>query len=75
MADDVLALPVRRDRLEAVPADETCRAVGIRVELLTADDSGVRPHRGIAQGHRLLVVAAGADRARTIIDRRSRPRR
>ncbi|MBS1195749.1 MAG: hypothetical protein H6R33_469, partial [Actinobacteria bacterium] len=60
------------DRFEAQLIAEACRAAGIRVELLTADDSGVDPVLGIIQRHRLLVAAGEVDRVRAILERRGR---
>jgi len=71
MAEPVY-LSVSGDRFEAQVVAEACRAAGIRVELLTADDSGVDPVLGIIQRHRLLVAAEDLDRVRVILERRGR---
>lgn len=71
MAEPV-CLSVSGDRFEAQVIAEACRAAGIRVELLTADDSGVDPVLGIIQRHRLLVAAEDLDRVRVILERRGR---
>lgn len=57
MTDEFAYVPVGGDRFQAQIIAEACRARGIRVQLLTADDSGVDPHLGMVQGHRLLVAA------------------
>ncbi|HSQ36640.1 MAG TPA: hypothetical protein VLS92_01980 [Acidimicrobiia bacterium] len=44
------------DRFEAQLIAGACPAAGVRVELLTADDSGIDPDLGIIQRHRLLVT-------------------
>ncbi|MCJ7725240.1 MAG: hypothetical protein MUP76_02460 [Acidimicrobiia bacterium] len=75
MAADLLYVPIGGDRFEAQVIAEACRAAGMRVELLTSDASGVHPHLGMAQGHRLLVSAADADRVRAIIADQSKPHR
>jgi hypothetical protein len=71
MAEEVVYVPVGGDRFEAQVIAEACRADGIRVELLTADDGGVDPYLGLVQGHRLLVSASDLDRVRAIVARRS----
>ena len=69
MAAKLVYLPVGGDRFEAQVIAEARRAAGIRVELLTADNSGVDPVLGIVQGHRLLVTADDVDRVRAILRR------
>jgi lipoate synthase len=69
MAADLVCLWVGGDRFAAQVVAEACRSFGIRVELLTADDSGVDPVLGIIQGHRLLVTADDAERVRAILKR------
>jgi hypothetical protein len=69
MTESLVYVPVGNDRFRAQVIAEACRAEGIRVELLTADNSGVDPVMGIMQGHRLLVAAADADRVRAIARR------
>lgn len=66
---DLVTIRVGGDRYEAHLIAEACRAEGIRVELLTADDSGIDPHLGLLQGHRLLVAADDEDRVREIAGR------
>lgn len=65
---DLVTIKVGSNRWEAHLIAEACRAEGIRVELLTGDDSGVDPHLGMIQGHRLLVAAADEERVREIVD-------
>lgn len=69
---ELVYLTVGGDRFEAQLIAEACRAAGIRVELLTADDSGVDPVLGIIQRHRLLVAAEEVGRVRAILERRGR---
>ena len=69
MAKDLVYVPVGGDRFRAQMIAETCRAEGLRVELLTADESGVDPIMGRIQGFRLLVAAGDADRVRAIVGR------
>lgn len=64
---DLVTIRVGSNRWEAHLIAEACRAEGIRVELLTGDDSGIDPHLGMIQGHRLLVAAADEDRVRQIV--------
>lgn len=64
-------VPVGPDRFEAQMIVAACRNAGIRVELLTADESGVDPVMGIVQGHRLLVSPDDVPRVRRILARRS----
>jgi len=69
MAGNLVYVPVGSDRFRAQMITEACRAEGLRVELLTADESGVDPIMGRIQGFRLLVAAGDADRARAIVHR------
>jgi len=69
MAENLVYVPVGGDRFRAQMIAEACRAEGIRVELLTADESGVDPVMGRLQGFRLLVTAADEGRVRAIIGR------
>ena len=69
MAENLVYVPVGGDRFRAQMIAEACRAEGIRVELLTADESGVDPVMGRLQGFRLLVTAADEGRVRAIVDR------
>jgi hypothetical protein len=69
MADQLVYVPVGGDRFRAQMIAETCKAEGLRVELLTADESGVDPIMGRLQGFRLLVASGDADRVRAIIGR------
>jgi hypothetical protein len=69
MADELVYVPVGGDRFRAQMITETCKAEGLRVELLTADESGVDPIMGHIQGFRLLVASADTDRVRAIIGR------
>jgi hypothetical protein len=69
MADELVYVPVGGDRFRAQMIAETCKAEGLRVELLTADESGVDPIMGHIQGFRLLVSAGDTDRVRAIIGR------
>jgi hypothetical protein len=69
MAKDLVYVPVGGDRFRAQMIAETCKAEGLRVELLTADESGVDPIMGRIQGFRLLVAAADERRVRAIIGR------
>jgi len=65
-------LTVGEGHFKAQRIAEARRVAGIRVELLTADDSGVDPVLGIIQPHRLLVGAEDVDRVRTILEKRGR---
>lgn len=67
MVGNLVYVPVGGDRFSAQMIAEACRAEGLRVELLTADESGVDPIMGRIQGFRLLVAAADADRVRAIV--------
>ena len=60
--DDLVYVPVGGERLRAQMIVGACRAEGLRVELLTADESGVDPVMGLPTpgGDRL----PGADRSR-----------
>ncbi len=69
MAERLIYVPVGGDRFRAQMIAETCKADGLRVELLTADESGVDPIMGRIQGFRLLVGAGDVDRVRAIIGR------
>ncbi len=69
MAERLVYVPVGGDRFRAQMTAETCKAEGLRVELLTADESGVDPVMGRIQGFRLLVAAGDVDRVRAIIGR------
>jgi hypothetical protein len=69
MAENLVYVPVGGERFQAQLIAETCRAEGIRVELLTADESGVDPVMGRLQGFRLLVAAADEGRVRALIGR------
>ena len=69
MAESLVYVPVGGDRFRAQMIAETCRAEGLRVELLTADESGVDPIMGRMQGFRLLVGAAHVDRVQAIVHR------
>jgi hypothetical protein len=69
MADQLVYVPVGGDRFRAQMIAETCKAEGLRVELLTADESGVDPVMGRLQGFRLLVASADADRVWAVIER------
>ena len=51
---DLTHVPVGGDRFRAQLIAEACRAAGLEVELLTADDSGTFRY-GEIQPHRLLV--------------------
>ncbi len=66
MNADLVYVPVGSDRLQAQVIAEACRRAGIRLELLTADESGVDPVMGIVQGHRLLVTAKDVKRVESI---------
>lgn len=66
MNADLVYVPVGSDRLQAQVIAEACRHAGIRLELLTADESGVDPVMGIVQGHRLLVTAKDVKRVESI---------
>ncbi len=54
MASQLVYLPIGEGRFEGQVIAESCRAAGIRVELITGDASGVDPILGTIQGHRLL---------------------
>lgn len=69
MAENLVYVPVGGDRFRSQMIAEACRADGLRVELLTADESGVDPIMGRIQGFRLLVAAADVDRVRAIVGR------
>jgi hypothetical protein len=69
MADQLVYVPVGGDRFRAQMVAETCKTEGLRVELLTADESGVDPVMGRIQGFRLLVASADVNRVRAIIGR------
>jgi hypothetical protein len=66
MNANLVYVPVGTDRFQAQLIAEACRNAGIRLELLTADESGVDPVMGIAQGHRLLVTAKDVNRVEAI---------
>ncbi|MBI5156614.1 MAG: hypothetical protein HZA58_01225 [Acidimicrobiia bacterium] len=66
MNANLVYVPVGPDRFQAQVIAEACRNAGIRLELLTADESGVDPMMGIVQGHRLLVAAKDAKRVEAI---------
>jgi len=72
MAGRLVYVPVGGDRFRAQMIAETCKAEGLRVELLTADESGVDPVMGHIQGFRLLVAASDEGRVRAIIGRGGR---
>lgn len=65
--DDLEYVPVGTDRWRAHLVAEACRAVGIPVQLLTSDASGVDPALALMQSHRLLVRRTDLDRVRTVI--------
>lgn len=69
MAQRLVYVPVGGERLRAQMIAEACRAEGLQVELLTADESGVDPIMGRIQGFRLLVAAGDLDRVKAIIRR------
>ena len=69
MSDNLVYVPVGGERLRAQMIAGACEAEGLRVELLTADESGVDPVMGRIQGFRLLVAAADAERVRAVIRR------
>lgn len=69
MTGELVYVPVGEDRFVAQVVAEACRAEGIHVELLTADNLGVDPIFGRIQGHRLLVAAADVDRVKAILHR------
>ena len=69
MAARLVYVPVGGDRFRAQLIAEACKAEGLRVELLTADDSGTDPVIGHIQGHRLLVAASDEGRVRAIVGR------
>ena len=69
MAERLVYVPVGGDRFRAQVIAETCRAEGFRVELLTADESGVDPVMGRIQGFRLLVAASDVGRVHAIVGR------
>ncbi|MFH1103996.1 MAG: hypothetical protein V1757_03495 [Actinomycetota bacterium] len=69
MAAELVYVPVGEDRLVAQVVAEACRAEGIHVELLTADNLGVDPIFGRIQGHRLLVAADDLERVKAILQR------
>jgi hypothetical protein len=62
-------VPVGSDRFAAQVIAEACRSAGIKVELLTGDQSGVDPVMGIIQGHRLLVAEEDVARVEAIVGR------
>jgi len=57
------------DRFRAELIAEACKADGIRVELLTADDDGTFPYWGIIQHHRLLIRSDDRDRVEAVLRR------
>jgi hypothetical protein len=67
--DELEYIAVGSDRYRAHLIAQAVRAEGIRVELLTGDDSGVDPFIALIQNHRLLIRSADADRVRAIVDR------
>lgn len=69
MAQRLVYVPVGGERLRAQMIAEACRAEGLQVELLTADESGVDPIMGRIQGFRLLVASGDLDRVKAIIRR------
>jgi len=54
-------LDVGPDRFHAQLIAEACRADGLEVELLTADDDGTDPWWGVIQHHRLLIHSEDRD--------------
>jgi len=68
-ADRLVYVPVGVDRFRAQMVAAACRAEGLRVELLTADGSGVDPIMGRIQGFRLLVRSADLARVQAIVGR------
>ena len=69
MAERLVYMLVGGERFRAQMIAEACRAEGLQVELLTADESGVDPIMGRIQGFRLLVAATEVDRVRAIVGR------
>ena len=69
LAGNLVYVPVGGDRFRAQMIVEACRAEGLRVELPTADESGVHPIMGRIQGFRLLAAAGEVDRVRAVIGR------
>lgn len=64
---NLVYVPVGSDRFAAQVIAEACRSAGIRVELLTADQSGVFPALAMLQAHRLLVAEEDAPRVEAIV--------
>lgn len=60
-------LDVGPDRIEAELVAAACRAEGLRVELLTADDEGTFPMWGLIQHHRLLIRAEDRERVESVV--------
>jgi hypothetical protein len=57
------------DRFNALLITEACRADGLEVELLTADDSGVDLWWGVVQHHRLLIHSEDKQAVTRIVER------
>lgn len=57
---------VGTDRFRAQLIAEACRAAGLEVELLTADDSGTFMY-GAIQPHRLLVRLEDVDQVEMVV--------
>jgi len=68
MGDELAYIPLGGDRYRAHLIAEAVRAEGFKVELLTADDSGVDPFLAMIQSHRLLVRSEDVDRIQAIVD-------
>ena len=69
MSADLEYVKVGADRYRAHLIADAVRAEGIRVELLTGDDSGVDPFIALIQNHRLLVRSDDVERVREITAR------
>lgn len=67
--DDPTYVPVGTDRFRAQVIAEACRAEGLEVELLTADDNGTFSMYGEIQQHRLLVRSGDLAQVLALIQR------
>lgn len=65
---DLTYVPVGSDRFRAQLIAEACRAAGLEVELLTADDSGTFRY-GEIQPHRLLVRFGELEQVLSVIEK------
>lgn len=68
MSDEMLEIAIYGSRLEAELAKQQLQAAGIAVMVGSDSAGGMIPSLGAAEGHRLLVRAADADRATEVLE-------